>query len=144
MLQWPQTCCYIWRSCLCFFKSQTSMSLMLKMFSWQQLTTCWNWISEFLNFFIKNFNPDPVIHLWQQAAIWGWRPNQKIWKKTKQSRHSGVTESDSDATSDISENCESDSKYSSDESSISPPAVESDQWCNARYQYIKWDWTAFG
>ena len=93
---------------------------------------------------IKNFNPDPVIHLWQQAAIWGWRPNQKIWKKTKQSRHSGVTESDSDATSDISENCESDSKYSSDESSISPPAVESDQWCNARYQYIKWDWTAFG
>ena len=75
---------------------------------------------------IKNFNPDPAIHLWQQAAIRGRRLNQKIWKKTKQSRHSGLTESDSDATSDISENRESDSEYSSNESSISPPAVESD------------------
>ena len=50
---------------------------------------------------IKEFNPDPAIHLWQQAVVRGRRPNQKIWKKTKARRHKpSASATDSDLESD--------------------------------------------
>ena len=50
---------------------------------------------------IKQFNPDPAIHLWQKAVVCGRRPSQKIWKKTKNKENSDDN-TESDAVSECS------------------------------------------
>ena len=36
---------------------------------------------------IKEYNPDPAIHLWNKAAIRGQRPTQKTWWKLKRKQN---------------------------------------------------------
>ena len=50
---------------------------------------------------LKEFNPDPAIHLWQQEQVCGQgqRPTQKIWKKVKAKE----TRNESDVEADVSE-----------------------------------------
>ena len=36
---------------------------------------------------IKEYNPDPAIHLWNKAAIRGRRPTQKTWWKLKRKQN---------------------------------------------------------
>ena len=59
---------------------------------------------------IKEFNPDPAIHLWQQAVVCGRgrRPTQKIWKKVK------AKETRNESRSDVEYD---ESKYSEDSQS---------------------------
>jgi hypothetical protein len=70
---------------------------------------------------IKEFNPDPAIHLWQQAVVCGRgrRPSQKIWKKTKakqiQSRNVSGSDTESDAVSEYSKSDQESSNESSNE-----------------------------
>ncbi|CAB4013277.1 Hypothetical predicted protein [Paramuricea clavata] len=67
----------------------------------------------------KDFNPDPAIHLWQQAMVCGrgQRPSQKIWKKTKAKQTQSRNESGSDTESDaVSEYSKSDQESSNDSS----------------------------
>lgn len=49
---------------------------------------------------IKQFNPDPAIHLWQKAVVRGRRPSQKIWKKAKKNKENGNDNIESDAVSE--------------------------------------------
>ena len=70
---------------------------------------------------IKEYNPDQAVHQWRKASIRGWRPNQKVWKKKKDSKGSQQNEmedsksdsNDDNSNSDIpdSEQLESDESF---------------------------------
>ena len=70
---------------------------------------------------IKEYNPDQVVHQWRKASIRGRRPNQKVWKKKKDSKGSQQNEmedsksdsNDDNSNSDIpdSEQLESDESF---------------------------------
>ena len=70
---------------------------------------------------IKEYNPDQAVHQWRKASIRGRRPNQKVWKKKKDSKGSQQNEmedsksdsNDDNSNSDIpdSEQLESDESF---------------------------------
>lgn len=45
---------------------------------------------------IKEYNPDPAVHLWNTASILGRRPNQKTWRKRKEINQQSHDPDDSD------------------------------------------------
>ena len=58
---------------------------------------------------VKEFKPDPAIHLWNNADIRGRQPNQNIWRKCKNPKQVSGYSSDSEVSDSASSDTESES-----------------------------------